>query len=438
MRDELESLFAVELESLFAVLEHDRAGAVTACPVGNSTPLGRCLNGAWPSDMAWSKALATISAWVGQLAFLGRWAPVYSSVTCEPTYFLASTDSSQVGFYSTYSNGGAPPPSAAGAFGPTSSASFFQSKPSPPVLVEAPAVPEAARRWVEESKAWVALKQRQGRYQGRNGYEALRLLRKCGEWVSCFPANVGEPELRTILARIGGTAPKTRRYYLSILASFLSSPPRMNDVVKHSGFKDAYKNRAVRTPVLPVAARDRILHAAQGPERVIVSFLCSARRPVEIFRARVEDLDLARGYMGVRTKGGRGDVTDRVPLNDTVLCELRWYLPLRESWAARASEDSGHLVCRWEGERLVGVSIAYLRRALEEAERRAEVARYPLYSFRRGAATLLRDRGAEWEDIRDTLTHRSIGTTEGYVKSLRAAERAPAVVRLLDAREART
>jgi integrase len=304
-------------------------------------------------------------------------------------------------------------------------------------LSEGPATPETARRWRIESIEWVALKQRQGRYLGRNGYEALRLLRKCSEWVSVFPSNVDEPALRTILSRIGGTAPKTRRYYLSILSSFLSAPPRLNEIVKHSGFKDAYKNRPVRTPVLPGGVRDRILDAAQGPERVIVSFLCSARRPVEVLRARTEDLDLVRADMGVRTKGGRGDVTDRVPLNDTVLRELRWYLPLRASWAEKATEDSGHLVCRWDGERLVGVSIAYLRRALEEAERRAGVARYPLYSFRRGAATLLRDRGAEWEDIRDALTHRSIGTTEGYVKSLRAAERAPAVVRLLDAREAK-
>jgi integrase len=305
------------------------------------------------------------------------------------------------------------------------------------VRTEDTPVPETARQWVEESSVWVAQKQRQGRYLGRNGYEALRFLRKCGVWVSVFPSKVGEAELRVILSRIGGTSPKTRRYYLSLLSSFLAAPPRLNEVVKHSGFKNAYKNRPLRTPVLPGEVRDRILDSSQGPERVIVSFLCSARRPVEILRARTEDLDLARGDIAVRAKGGRGDVTDRVPLNETVLRELRWYLPLRSSWAERAAEDSGHLVCRWDGERLVGVSIAYLRRALEAAERRAKVPWYPLYSFRRGAATLLRDRGAEWEDIRDALTHRSIGTTEGYVKSLRAAERAPAVVRLLDAREAK-
>lgn len=308
-------------------------------------------------------------------------------------------------------------------------------EPSPCDL-EATATPFAAKRWIAESKAWVAEKQRQGKYQGRNGYEALRFLRKCGAWVPCLPARVQEPELRSILAHLGGTAPKTRRFYLSLLSSFLSAPPRLNQVVRLSGFKESYKNHPVRTPVLPGAARDSILDSAVGHQRVVVALLCAGRRPVEIRRALVSDLNLEAGYMGVRTKGGHGDVTDRVPLNETVLRELRWYLPLRATRAETATADTGHLVCRWDHSGLVGVSIAYLGRSLKDAETRAGVGSYPLYSFRRGAATMLRDRGAEWEDIRDVLCHRSIGTTEGYVRSLQAARRAPAVVRLLDAREA--
>lgn len=298
-------------------------------------------------------------------------------------------------------------------------------------------MPETARRWVEESRAWVAEKQLQGKYQGRNGYEALRFLAKCGMWVNVGPQNVRTTDLMVIMAHVSGTAPKTRRFYLSMVSSFLSAPPRLNEVVKHSGLKSVYKNRAMRTPVLPGRVRDRILDAAQGPERLIVALLSSARRPVEIRRALLSDLDVSGGWMLVRTKGGRGEPTDRLPLNETVLRELRWYLPLRQSWGEKAESDSGHLVCRWDGARLVGVSMAYLARALAEAERRAGTERYPLYAFRRGAATMLRDRGAEWEDVRDALCHRSIGTTEGYVKSLQAARRAPSVVRLLDAREAK-
>jgi hypothetical protein len=46
---------------------------------------------------------------------------------------------------------------------------------------------------------------------------------------------------------------------------------------------------------------------------------------------------------------------------------------------------------------------------------------------------MLRERGAEWEDIRDALCHRSISTTEQYVSPLLAQKRAPRVMALLDA-----
>ena len=294
--------------------------------------------------------------------------------------------------------------------------------------------PLVERRWVEECRRWVAWKQSQGKFQGRNGYEAQRFLRKCGEWLSVAPSRVREADVRSVLGHIRGRAPRTYRFYLSILSSFLSSLG--NEVVRHSGIKSAYPNRSVRTPVLPGAMRDAILDRAQGQERVILALLASGRRPVEVRRALVSDLDLTAGDMAVRGKGGRGDVVARVALNETVLRELAWYLPLRGRWSEDAERDSGHLICRSEPGRLVGVSIQYLRRSLAHACERAGTAPWPLYSFRRGAATMLRDRGAEWEDIRDALTHRCIGTTEGYVRSLYATLRQPAVVRLLDAREA--
>ncbi len=54
-----------------------------------------------------------------------------------------------------------------------------------PLLPEV-AVPETARRWIEESKAWLRERQARGNYTGRNGYEAERFLAWCGERVeSC-------------------------------------------------------------------------------------------------------------------------------------------------------------------------------------------------------------------------------------------------------------
>lgn len=293
-------------------------------------------------------------------------------------------------------------------------------------------MPVTARRWVEESRKWVAEKQRQGKYQGRNGYEAVRFLSKCGEWVAVRPEDVDETTLWTILGHVGGSAPKTRRFYLALLGSFLSS--RGNWVVQTSGIRRRFPNRPMSTPVLAGEERDAILNAAQGPERLVLALLANARRPVEVRRALVSDLALSAvpPTMRIRTKGGGGQVTTVRVLNQTALRELEWWMPLRATWSERAREDSGHLVCRWEGERLVGVSPAYLSRLLARAERRAGVSRHTLYSFRRGAATMLRERGAQWEDIRDALCHRSISTTEQYVSPLLAQKHAPAVMALLD------
>lgn len=304
--------------------------------------------------------------------------------------------------------------------------------PPSPGLSEETTVPATARRWVEESRAWVAEKQRQGKYQGRNGYEAVRFLSKCGEWVSVPPGRIAEQDLWAIIGHVGGSAPKTRRFYLALLGSFLSA--RGNWVVQTSAIRRRFPNRSMNTPVLSGEERDAILNAAQGPERLVLALLTNARRPVEVRRALVSDVDLAvvPPTMRVRTKGGGGQVTAVRPLNQTALRELTWWLPLRATWAERASEDSGHLVCRWDGERLVGVSAAFLSRLLASAEGRAGVPRHSLYSFRRGAATMLRERGAQWEDIRDALCHRSISTTEQYVSPLLAQKHAPAVMALLD------
>jgi integrase len=294
-------------------------------------------------------------------------------------------------------------------------------------------VPVTVRRWVEESRKWVAEKQRQGKYQGRNGYEVIRFLSKCGEWVPVPPERVTEQDLWAIIGHVGGSAPKTRRFYLAILGSFLSS---LGDwVVQTSGIRSRFPNRPMNTPVLSGEERDAILNAAQGPERLVLALLANARRPIEVRRALVSDVDLSTvpPTMKIRTKGGGGQVTAVRVLNQTALRELTWWLPLRATWAERASEDSGHLLCRWDGEKLVGVSITYLSRLKASAESRAGVPHHQLYSVRRGAATMLRERGAQWEDIRDALCHRSISTTEQYVSPLLAQKHAPAVMALLDA-----
>jgi hypothetical protein len=204
--------------------------------------------------------------------------------------------------------------------------------------------------------------------------------------------------------------------------------------VQTSRIRSRFLNLPTNTPVLSGEERDDIVNAAQGLERLALALLANAHRPIEVRRALVSGVDLSTvpPATKIRAKGGGGQVKAVRSLNQTAPSELTWWLPIRATWAERASEESGGLVCRWDGERLVGVSPAYLPRLLASAESRQGVLHHSLYSFRRGAATMLRERGAQWEDIRDALCHRSISTIEQYVLPLIAQKHAPAVMALLD------
>lgn len=287
-----------------------------------------------------------------------------------------------------------------------------------------------AGRWVEDSREWLRVNQSRGKYRGRNGTDALRFLRSCGRWVGKTPLRVTEDDLWVVVAHVG-KADKTRLTYLRLLGRFLAW--RGNWVVQQSGVCANFPNRAVNTPVCPVQDRDRVLDAAQGLERVLVSFYSVGRRRVELQRLRVEDLHVDRGTYDIRQKGGRDEVTDRdLPLSDSNYRELGWWLPMRAAWSARASSDTGHVVCRWDRDRLVGVSYQFLDRLLHAAEDRAKTRRWPAHSFRRGAATLLAEREADWEDISQALGHRSRDVTRAYVEPLVRRRRLASALRLIE------
>lgn len=289
-------------------------------------------------------------------------------------------------------------------------------------------MPTQARRWEELVDRWSLEKRAKRHYEGRSGDEAVRFLGKVPHWIRAPPERVSEADLWTIVGHLG-PAPKTKRTYLAILGSFLSWCG--NWVVQTSRIRDRFPNRPSRTPVATAVEWEAVMDHAVGVERVVVAYLWP-RRPVELCRALARDVHLDRGTMDIRQKGGHGEVTDfDLPLSGTLARELTWYLPLRAKWSEESESDSGHLVCRKEGTRLVGVSKAYIDRQLSSACRRVGVT-LPAYSFRRGGLTTLRERGAEWEDVRDLAGHRSLGTTEGYVRSLLQRRRLPATARLLD------
>ena len=295
------------------------------------------------------------------------------------------------------------------------------------------AAPDRGRRWIELGREWLTEKQRQGKYAGRNGYEAERVLRRTSEIAPHGPERTTEQDLIELLSRLSpGAAPKTARAYLGIWGSFLSS--RGNWVVQESRIRERYPNRATRTPIVPPEDRDRVLNAAVGQERVVTAMLAVGRRRVEIIRSMVGDyhLDHIPPEYDVREKGGHGSVSATFPAPARLRAELAWYLPYRAAWASRCSRDSGHLLCREDHGRLVGVSAAYADRLLHSAERRAGTAPWPCHAFRRGVATTLRARGADWEDVSAALGHRSPETTRLYVEPLVRRSRMASALELLE------
>ena len=154
---------------------------------------------------------------------------------------------------------------------------------------------------------------------------------------------------------------------------------------------------------------------------------------MEIVRARVSDVRLESGEYDIRAKGGAGEVTHRdLPVSEFLRRELDWWLPLRLQWAARAETDTGHLLCRWDGARLVGVSYQYVDRLLDSAEDRAGARRWPAHSFRRGAATLAYERGAHWDDVSELLCDSSPEVTRAYIAPFVRRRRHSATLRLLE------
>jgi DNA polymerase II small subunit/DNA polymerase delta subunit B len=55
-----------------------------------------------------------------------------------------------------------------------------------------------------------------------------------------------------------------------------------------------------------------------------------------------------------------------------------------------------------------------------------------MYAYRRGVATTLRERGADYEDITEALCQESYDSTRSYVSALLKRRRVASVLRLLD------
>lgn len=310
--------------------------------------------------------------------------------------------------------------------------------PPPPLVSPRPTVSTmkmttASKRWRKEAREWLSEKRARKKWLGRPGGDALTYLLRCAAHVARYAKEIEEPDLWVLVEKTMGPSGSAKHYCLSVLSSFLTWCG--NPVIVSSGIRARFSRKPGTRPVVPSPEMARIQRLAErGEKRLTIALLRAGRRRVEIARARwPEDfhVEATPPTMDIRGKGGLGNVTgEPVPLPEFVLRPLREYLPLRRAKADGATFDSGHLICRKDGSLLVGVSCQHIDRLRKAALAKA-ACYWPGHAFRRGAATALAERGAQFEDISAALQQSSPEVTRGYVQGLVRQRRVAAALTLL-------
>lgn len=133
----------------------------------------------------------------------------------------------------------------------------------------------------------------------------------------------------------------------------------------------------------------------------------------EVARIEIGDIDLGKRTLAVRGKGGRGKVTRREPISDETLTALRDYL----------AETKRHAGALFRSRRDVSVPVkgATLGEDVTLAMKRAGVKHYPFdgrspHALRHTGAQDLADAGVDMRVVQKALGHKTIRSTELYVR----------------------
>jgi integrase len=159
------------------------------------------------------------------------------------------------------------------------------------------------------------------------------------------------------------------------------------------------------------------LLAAAPDERgrlVVLLMVHCGLRCVDVSRARVEDVDVARRTLAVRAKGGRGEVTHTVPVP-------------AEAWEALAAHlaalgrRAGPLVCSLRRRSPTAVSANRLSVLVRRwvADAGLKVVPYDgvsAHALRHTCAQGMIDAGADIRLVQSALGHRHVTTTETYLR----------------------
>ena len=154
-------------------------------------------------------------------------------------------------------------------------------------------------------------------------------------------------------------------------------------------------------------------------EVLLLSFLCLAARRGELFRLRVEDVDLDRRQvaLGTRKRSGGGLQYDWVPMADQLLPRMR--------------EQIGRVPGPWVFPR-PETGEPYLNRAtwMRRLCNRAQVRRFGLHAIRHLTASLMAESNVPTVQIQRVLRHQRISTTDIYIRSLGCSAGAVAAIPL--------
>jgi integrase/recombinase XerD len=146
---------------------------------------------------------------------------------------------------------------------------------------------------------------------------------------------------------------------------------------------------------------------------LLLWYLLSGRRRVEILRLRWGDLDLEAGTYTYTRKGGKSEKRSLLPvLRDLTLAYARRCKvptgPERPVFPGRFGNDA--------------LSPRHVTRLITRAAAQAELpTRRPVHALRHSYARLLREVGASVEDVQHSLDHASLATTTTYLRKLEGA-----------------
>lgn len=164
--------------------------------------------------------------------------------------------------------------------------------------------------------------------------------------------------------------------------------------------------RPVPGPVraLPGVAVTAVVRACPDARARLIVLLMAGMglRAGEVAGIRFDDLDLERGELAVRGKGGRGRITRAVPIHDEVRRACTTYLadePHFGGHLIRSRQPPNGGLTAHTVSKLVGRWFDHA--GLDETG----------HSLRHTCAQELLDAGADWRLVQDLLGHKSIATT---------------------------